>query len=724
EILYGISLIKEVSPRSLDFIMSFGERFSAFSMAEIFRSTGITTRYLDAREVIITDENFNAAIIKTSLSEKLVKEYYKNHKEMKVITGFIGSTQSGITTTLGRGGSDLTASFLGSILNADEIQIWSDTDGVLSADPKKVPKAFNLKELSYEEAMELSHFGAKVLYPPTLQPAREKSIPIRVLNTFNPDFTGTLISLHPEQQGNRYAKGITSIDNVSLLTIQGSGMVGVTGVAARVFSALAKEKINIILISQASSEHSICLTVKPEFDTLAKAAIEREFENEIKINIVDEVVIEPELSVIAIVGEGMRKTPGISGKLFQALGEKRINVKAIAQGSSELNISVVVSKNDEIRALRAIHDAFFSEITTLYLFLVGVGLIGSELLKQIRNNFDNLYNNRNLELKCISMADIKKMLINPEGLNLNNWKQKLQSSKTVVDMPQLIDKIKEFNFTNSVFIDCTASEVVSNYYEDIMKTKTSVVTANKIANTSSYSLYKHLHDLSIKYNVHYLYETNAGAGLPIISTLKDLLDSGDRIYKIEAVLSGTISFIFNNFNTKTKFSEVVKLAKKKGYTEPDPRIDLSGLDIARKLLLLVREIGEEIELDDIEIEPLLPKSCREAKTVGDFFQELEKHDYTFEKMLHSALEQNKVLRYIAIYEEGKTRINLEKVDRSHPFYDLKGSDNIVAFKTSRYRETPLVIKGAGAGAGVTAAGVLGDIFKIATTAEKKRSYLI
>ncbi|HRS51718.1 MAG TPA: bifunctional aspartate kinase/homoserine dehydrogenase I [Candidatus Marinimicrobia bacterium] len=721
EIVHGVFLLKELSGQSLDLILSFGERLACTIIAAYGQSIGYPTKYVDARQFLVTDNHFGAAHILPNITNPKIQAFFKNFTGIPVVTGFIAATEDGITTTLGRGGSDLTASLIGAALDAEEIQIWKDVNGFMSADPNKVKEAFSLAELSYEEALELSHFGAKVLFPPTIQPVIDKNIPIRILNTFNPDFPGTVIRKNPSANGG-FVKGVTSIRDISLLTVQGSGMVGVSGISSRLFGALAKVNVNVILISQASSEHSICVAILRDSVNIAKKVIEEEFALEIKLRLVDPVVVENDLVIIAVVGERMRRTTGLAGRLFSALGEKSINVIAIAQGSSELNISIVIDQKDEKPALNAIHNAFFAKKIKLNLFLFGVGLIGSTLIEQIKANYINLLENYSLDIKVVGLANSRKMLIEPDGIDLNNWRDSLNKCQVKNDMQVLLAEIKKLNLDNNVFVDCTASADIVNYYEKILAGRTSIVTANKIGNTGPYAQYRKFHELAKSKHVHFLYETNAGAALPIISTLRDMINSGDQIIRIEAILSGTISYILNNFKPGKKFSAVVREAKARGFTEPDPRDDLSGLDFARKVLLLVREIGIPAELSDIQIEPLLPENCLEAPTIEAFFAELEKSNDYFDQLLWQASAEGKVLRYIATYENEKTELKLVQVEATHPFYFLSGSDNIVAFTTKRYAENPLVIKGAGAGAEVTAAGVMADIFKIANAVMKSKSF--
>lgn len=721
DIVHGVYLLKELSGQSLDLILSFGERLSCTIIAAYGKSAGHATHYADARQIFTTNDHFGAARIISNITTPKIQALFQNYTGVPVVTGFIAATEDGVTTTLGRGGSDLTASLIGAALDAEEIQIWTDVNGFMSADPHKVKEAFSLRELSYEEAVELSHFGAKVLFPPTIQPVIDKKIPVRIMNTFNPDFPGTVIKKNPSANGG-FIKGITSIRHISLLTVQGSGMIGVSGISSRLFGALAKVNVNVILISQASSEHSICVAILHDSVHKAKTAIEEEFSMEIKVRMVDPVIVENDLIIIAVVGERMRKTTGLAGRLFSALGEKTINVVAIAQGSSELNISIVIDQKDEDQALNAIHNAFFAKKVKVNLFLFGVGLIGSALIEQIRSNYINLLNKYALDLKVVGLANSRKMLIDKDGIDLNDWRKSLNDSPVKTDMQVLLAEIKKLNLDNNVLVDCTASAEIVTHYEQVLTGRTSIVTANKIGNTGSYSQYVKFRDLARSQHVHFLYETNAGAALPIISTLRDMINSGDRIIKIEAILSGTISYILNNFVQGKKFSEVVREAKTKGYTEPDPRDDLSGLDFARKVLILAREIGNPTELADIQIEPILPENCYKAPSIEAFFEELEKSNAYFDKLLQQAHAEGKVLRYIAIYENEKTSMKLEKVNSAHPFYSLSGSDNIIAFTTNRYAENPLVIKGAGAGAEVTAAGVMADIFKIANAVMKSKSF--
>ena len=606
----GVSLLKECSPRVLDLLMSFGERLSAYIISEFLNG-----EFLDARELVKTDDNFGNAKVDFESTNKNIRRYFEEHKKLQIITGFIASTPKNETSTIGRGGSDLTASIFGAALSCEEIEIWTDVDGVMTADPRKVLNAFPVEEMSYEEAMELAYFGAKVIYPPTMLPAMAKGIPVRIKNTFNPEYIGTFISKKTDDKS--IIKGISSISEISLLRIEGGGMIGIAGIAMRLFGALAKKSVNVILITQASSEHSICVAIDPKNAALAKNAIEQEFEMEINAKRIENVVVENDLSIVAVVGENMRDRRGIAGRFFQSLGRNGINVIAIAQGSSELNISTIIKNEDESKALNVIHDAFFlSERKTLNIFVVGRGLIGSTLLKQIEEQNDYLRKERKVDINVLAVADSKKMIFEGE--------------ETAMDINLFIEKMKILNLPNTVFVDCTASEEIGLHYAEILESHISIVTPNKKANSMKYGYYKELKMLSRKHNVKFLYETNVGAALPVISTLSDLIMTGDKILKIEAILSGTLSYIFNNFKGDKQFSEVVKEAKELGYTEPDPRDDLSGIDFARKLLILGREIGLPLELEDISVESLLSENCISAKSVGDFLEVLKNEDQNFE----------------------------------------------------------------------------------------------
>jgi bifunctional aspartokinase / homoserine dehydrogenase 1 len=713
DLLRGVTLIREISPRTSDLIVSFGERLSTTLIFEILHAQGISCGFLDARKVVRTNDNFGMAAVDFEITNRQIQEHFAKTKALQLITGFIGSTSKGETTTLGRGGSDYTGSIFGAALNAHEIEIWTDVDGMMTADPRKVRNAFTIPTISYSEAMELTHFGAKVIYPPSLQPAFAKNIPIRVLNTFNTSFEGTVVSR--EVQPSEYIiTGISSLDNLALVNLQGSGMIGVAGVSAKLFSVLATNSISVILISQASSEHSICFAIDPKDAANVRQILENAFAKELQEGDLEGIDIQDSLSVIAIVGEGMKRHTGVSGKLFSVLGKNGINIVATAQGSSELNISVVIEKKDLSKALNVIHDTFFfSQTKTLNLFLIGgTGLIGRTLLEQIQGQEKFLTKYRALKINLVGVMNTRKMLIKEEGIHLDTWREELENEGRPSELWQFVESAKRLNLPNSVFADCTASKTTHHSYMGLFEANISVVTPNKVANSGPYEEYAQLHQTALKKGVKFLYETNVGAGLPVINTLQGLIASGDRFLKIEGVFSGTLSYIFNNFRKGTKFVDIVKEAKAKGYTEPDPRDDLSGLDVARKILILGREIGLRLEPEDINIAKLLPQNCEEAPTVEAFFEELEVSNSFFEKMVEEASAQQKVLRFIATLEEGKINIGVKAIDSGHPFYMMEGADNVIAFTTKRYSNRPLVIKGPGAGAEVTASGVFADIVSL------------
>ena len=712
DILHGIFLVKERTLRSLDYIMSFGERLSAYVIAEAINGRNIKSEFLDSRTIVRTDNNFGYAKIDFKKTNELIQGYFNRHTDLQVITGFIGSSASGETTTIGRSGSDYTAAIFAAALDATSLEIWTDVDGMMTADPRKVKKAFTVKEMTYEEAMELSHFGAKVIFPATMQPAMEKKIPIWIKNTFNPTFPGSVISANANGKS-LIIKGVSSMGNISLFNVQGSGLQGVVGVSMRLFGTLAKEKINVILISQASSEHSICFAIETSFSMQAKAAIEKEFHYEILNGEMDPIAVENDLTIVAIVGEGMKHNPGTSGRMFNALGRSGINVHAIAQGSSELNISVVIRQADTSKALNVLHEAFFlSDRKVLNVFLVGTGLIGKELVKMMDQQFSKLATQNHLEINLVGIANSKKMLFNADGITLMQAVDTMLKSGESMSLLAYYEKMESLNLSNSIFVDCTSSEEVAGFYDRILSSNISIVTPNKKANSGSLERYKKLKSTTAKRGVKFLYETNVGAGLPVINTLNDLLISGDKALRIEAVLSGTLNFIFSSFAEGMQFSEVVKEAKERGFTEPDPRDDLNGMDVARKALILAREIGLDLELSDIEVENLVPEECRSEMKVGEFFERLASFNSDFDELRDHAQRKNEKLRYMAILEGGKAKVSLASVGASHPFYTLSGSDNIILLTTERYKERPMVIRGPGAGAEVTAAGVFADVIRI------------
>ncbi|MCC5941406.1 MAG: bifunctional aspartate kinase/homoserine dehydrogenase I [Balneolaceae bacterium] len=716
DVLQGVFLIRELTKKTLDFVVGFGERFSALILAAALNDRGTIARFTDTRKLIKTDSNFGSARVLTAQTFLNIREYLEeNDSSIIIATGFIASTNIGESTTLGRGGSDYTASLFGAAVQADAVEIWTDVDGLMTADPRKVKHAFSVEYASYEEAMELSHFGAKVIYPPTIQPALKSGIPIVIKNTFKPEHPGTWIKKEiKEKKG--IIRGISSIENTSLITIKGSGMIGVSGVSARLFGALAKENINIILITQSSSEHTITVAVMPKDADTAKWMIEEEFAEEFKADIIDEIRVENDLSVIAVVGDNMRQIPGIAGRVFQSLGRNGINIVAIAQGSSERNISFVVNRKNEKKAMNTLHDAFFlSGVKTMNLYLLGTGLIGSKLLTLISEQRDELYQQYQIELKLKGIANSRTMHLSDNSISLTDWKNELETSSRTTDLPAFISEMKEMNLPNSVFIDCTASGDIKEFYEEILTSSISIVTPNKMANTSGQDFFNLLHQTARKHNCAFRYETNVGAGLPIIGTINEMVTTGDNIERIEGVLSGTLSYLFNVYDGSVSFSELVKQAKEMGYTEPDPREDLNGHDVGRKLLILARVAGYSLEFEDIDIENLVPEKARTANGIEEFFNKLKEYDDDFENLVNDAAKLGKKLCYIARFEKGKAEVKLEKIDSSHPFYNLSGTDNILALYSSHYNENPLVVKGPGAGAGVTAAGIIADVLRVANT---------
>lgn len=717
-LLNGVLLLRQLPSHTLAHLSSFGERLSCYIISHILNKQGLKSKFVNAVDIVRTDSSYISAKVNFKRTNKNIRKSFKDFEDIAVITGFIASNKKGHITTLGRGGSDFTASIFAAALKVDEIQIWTDVNGVLTADPRKVDQAFTVPTLSYLEAMELSHFGAKVIYPPTIQPVLNKEIPLKIKNTSEPNHPGTSISLESDDDGNAI-KGISSISNVSILRFEGSGLVGVIGMAARLFNALSQANINIIFLTQGSSEHSICFGVSPDDAKKAKKAVENAFELEIKGGYVEPLIIEEDKAIIAVIGERMHKQPGIAAKMFKALGKNGINISAIAQGSSELNITAVIDNKHEAKAINALHEIFFkSDYNSVNVFLVGpTGLIGGTLLNQIKNQSANLKKEKGVEINVTGLINSKKMLLDSNGIDLANWENQFNNDGKESDIQSFIEQIDELDFSNSVFVDCSASGKVVEYYEDILSRSISVVTPNKIANTLSQEKYDKLRELAKSRGASFLYETNVGAGLPVISTLSALQNSGDTILKIEAVLSGSLSFIFNSYNGEQAFSAIVKEAQEKGYTEPDPRDDLSGLDVARKALILSRETGASKELGDFEVENLIPEAAREGD-VAHFFDTLAKNDAAFEELNNKAKAEGKVLRYMACIEKDEVKIGLQAVGKDHPFYQLSGSDNMIVFTSERYKTNPLVIKGPGAGAEVTAAGVFAEIISIGNYMEK------
>ena len=612
---------------------------------------------------------------------------------------------------MGRGGSDYTAAVLAAALNADSLEIWTDVSGMYTANPKLVKQAKAITHISYEEAMELSHFGAKVLYPPTIQPVLVKGIPILIKNTFQPEDPGTRIEKNKEH-GKHTVRGISHVPNISLLTLEGPGMIGIPGISKRFFEVLSSAQISVVLITQASSEHSICIGVAEEDAALAESLVNEAFAYEIEAAKINPVVTEQELAIIALVGDQMKSHQGLSGKMFSTLGKNNVNIRAIAQGASERNISAVIQKGDVKKALNSLHETFFEEnIKQLNLFVLGVGNVGSKLLRQIEQQWAYLKEHHSLNIRVIGISNSRTMAFNEEGLALDSWEDLLGKGQKA-NAKEFFEKVLNFNFRNSIFVDNTASEDVANTYVEYLKHSIAVVTCNKIACSSSLSQYQNLKEISREYDAPFLFETNVGAGLPIIDTLKHLIASGDKVHKIQAVLSGSLNFIFNNFSAENTFAKIVKQAQSEGYTEPDPKIDLSGIDVMRKILILARESGYMINIEDIDNHSFLPAESLSTKNNEDFYKSLEKHEAEFQKLYADAVKADAKLKYVAQFNNGKASVGLQKIPRDHDFYKLEGSDNIVLFFTDRYKEQPLVVKGAGAGADVTASGLFADIIRI------------
>ena len=707
----GCNLLQELTPKTLAAIASYGELLSSYIIAKAAKEFGLDITYKDSRELIFANESYQSATVNFELTNKNTVEYLNNSKEqITILPGFIASTLAGKTTTLGRGGSDYSAAIYAAAIDGDELQIWTDVSGMFTANPSIVKQAFSIPQISYQEAMELSHFGAKVIYPPTIQPVLEKEIPIVIKNTFSPNDKGTLITKETENQ--KPVKGITFIENISLLTLEGSGMVGIPGFSKRLFETLSIQNVNIVLITQASSEHSICIGIYNEDVEIATKAINATFNTEIVQYKVKPVIAETDLAIIALVGDNMKSHQGLSGQMFSALGKNNVNIRAIAQGASEKNISAVVSKANAKKALNILHEQFFEEkIKQLNLFVTGVGNVGERFLSQVEQQNRYLKTHLKLNIRVIGLSNSRTMYFDENGIDLSNWKQNLANGEAVT-LDSFLNKVSILNLRNSVFVDNTANKEVSEMYEHYLRKNIGVVTCNKIACASHLENYKTLKRISRKYNAPFLFETNVGAGLPIIDTLKNLIASGDRIQKIQAVLSGSLNYVFNNFDESSTFRDIVQSAQNEGYTEPDPKIDLSGIDVARKILILARESGFELELADIKNEVFLPQKTLNTVNNDTFYKSLTEYEPYFQDIYKTATDKDCRLKYVAEFVEGKAKVGLQHIPSNHPFYNLEGSDNIVLFFTDRYPVQPLQVKGAGAGADVTASGIFADVIRI------------
>lgn len=709
DIFQGIYLIRDLSPKTSATIVSYGERLSSIIVATLINGA----QWFDSRQFIKTEKKHNKNILDAEFTNKLVCETFKEIPEVSLVPGFISSDKTtGEVTNLGRGGSDYTASILAAALDADVLEIWTDVDGFMTADPRVISSAYSINELSYVEAMELCNFGAKVVYPPTIYPVCHKNIPILVKNTFNPEAAGTIIK-QEASDSSKAIKGISSINDTCLITMTGLGMVGVIGVNHRIFKTLAENGISVFLVSQASSENSTSIGVRNEDASLACEVLNEEFAKEIEMGEISPMKAESGLATVAIVGENMKHTPGIAGKLFGTLGRNGINVIACAQGASETNISFVVDGASLRKTLNVIHDSFFlSEYQVLNLFICGVGTVGSSLIEQIHGQQERLKSERGLYLKVVGIANGHKAIFSRNGVDLENFRQDLEE-KGMASSPQVLhDEIIGMNIFNSVFVDCTANNDIAGLYKEFLSHNIAVVAANKIAASSDYENYAELKHIARQRGVKFLFETNVGAGLPVINTINDLINSGDKILKIEAVLSGTLNFIFNKISAKVPFSETVRLAKEDGYSEPDPRIDLNGKDVVRKLVILAREAGYRLNQEDVEKRLFIPNELFEG-TIEQFWKKLPSLDAGFEERRQVLEKEGKRWRFVARLENGRAEVRLEEVDHNHPFYGLEGSNNIILITTERYNEYPMLIQGYGAGAGVTAAGVFADIMSVA-----------
>lgn len=714
DICNGIFVLGEFTDRIKDKITSYGEFLSSNIIAARLQFEGLDTVWMNSSENIVTNSNYTHAKVNFEATEKNLIQFLKENKNQMIIApGFVAKDEKGNSTTLGRGGSDYTASIIASASDADELQIWTDVSGMMTSDPRLVSNAKPIPEISYAEAMELSHFGAKVLYPPTIQPVMVKNIDLRIKNTFEPEASGTLIShqlekINPENQ--QIAVGISNMSRITLLTLEGSGMIGIPGFSAKLFQCLSNEKVNVILITQSSSEHSITVAIHEKDIFKAKNAIDSAFEDDLKLKKVEPVKIENHLAIVALVGENMKSRSGVSAKMFGCLGNNGINIRAIAQGSSEKNISIVILEKDIKKAVNVLHEEFFeSEIKQVHLYICGTGNVGKKLIQQIYNQNEYLKENLLVNLRIAGLSNSRNMIFSDQGILENEFEDFNQNSEEA-SAEKFAQEIISRNLRNSVFVDVTASSEVPNIYEKLLKKSVNIVACNKIAASSDFENYKNLKNIARNHSCRFFFETNVGAGLPIIGTINDLIRSGDKITSIQAVLSGTLNFVFNNYDGSKPFSEIVAQAQKEGYTEPDPRLDLAGTDVARKILILAREAGYALEFNEIENESFLPEECMKG-SVEDFYKALFKYESHFKNVLEKAKNDGKILKYVAEFKNGKAKVGLQHIAPESDLFHLYGKDNIVIFKTSRYSEQPLVVKGAGAGAEVTASGVFGDIVR-------------
>lgn len=714
DICNGIFVLAEFTDRIKDKITSYGEFLSSNIIAARLKFEGLDVLWMNSADNIVTNSNFTNAKVNFQATENnLINFLNESHNQIILAPGFIAKDEKGNSTTLGRGGSDYTASIIASAINAEELQIWTDVSGMMTSDPRLVSHAKPIPEISYSEAMELSHFGAKVLYPPTIQPVTLKNINLRIKNTFDPEAAGTLISHHlekSESENQQIAVGISNMSNIALLTLEGSGMIGIPGFSAKLFQCLSDEKVNVILITQSSSEHSITVAINEKDVFNANRSINLAFKDDLKLKRIEPVKIETNLAIIALVGENMKNRSGVSAKMFGCLGNNGINIRAIAQGSSEKNISIVISDKDIKKAVNVLHEEFFeSEIKQVHLYICGTGNVGMKLIQQIYDQNEYLKENLLINLRIAGISNSRKMIFSEKGISeneFNDWNQNGEEASAEKFAQEIISR----NLRNSLFVDVTANSDIPTIYEKLLKKSINIVACNKIAASSDFENYKNLKSTAKNHSCKFFFETNVGAGLPIIGTINDLIRSGDKIMSIKAVLSGTLNFVFNNYDGSKTFSEIVAKAQKEGYTEPDPRLDLAGTDVARKILILAREAGYSLEFNEIENESFLPEECMNG-SVEDFYKALTKYESHFKSLLEKAKNDGKILKYVAEFKDGKAKVGLQHIASESDLFHLYGKDNIVIFKTLRYSEQPLVVKGAGAGAEVTASGVFADIVR-------------
>ncbi|MFS4417418.1 bifunctional aspartate kinase/homoserine dehydrogenase I [Maribacter sp. 2307ULW6-5] len=711
-LLEGAFLIGEITPKLSDKIMGYGELLSSYIISEYFKAEKLDANFQDSRDLIKTQVlNGRTVVDFESTNARCKTNFDASKHHVTVLPGFIASSHQGEATTLGRGGSDYSAAIYAAALGAERLEIWTDVSGMYTANPKMVKQAKAIPHISYEEAMELSHFGAKVLYPPTIQPVLAKGISIVIKNTFAPEDPGTLITQGRNEQG-KTVRGISHIGQISLLSLEGPGMVGIPGISKRFFEVLSQDGISVVLITQASSEHSICIGIPARDMERATAVVNENFAFEIERGKIKRVRAEHKLAIVALVGDRMKSHQGLSGKMFSTLGKNNVNIRAIAQGASERNISCVIDEKDVKKALNALHEAFFEEQTKqLNLFVMGVGNVGAKFLAQIAQQRSYLKTNLKLNLRVIGLSNSRTMAFDESGIDLQHWETFLAKGPAA-DQTAFMERAKGLNLRNSIFVDNTASGDIAGTYGSYLQESISVVTCNKIACSGPYDHYAQLKRLAREYGAPFLFETNVGAGLPILDTLRHLIVSGDTVHEIQAVLSGSLNFVFNTFNDQTTFNEVIQRAQAEGYTEPDPKIDLSGLDVMRKILILARESGHALELEDIETHPFLPQESLDTTDNEAFFASLKKNEAHFQSLFSKAKENGCKLKYVARFKDGKASVGLQEISKGHDFYALEGSDNIVLFFTERYPQQPMIIKGAGAGADVTASGIFADIIRI------------